>query len=99
MVGSRKGRWCALFAGSRVVTGARHQTGLQAGIDVTPEVRADLLSIVDWNGASVVFFPTLRYSPADFIDLTVGVQASAGPRLSQYGGAGELAYLLIDLYF
>lgn len=89
----------AVFAGSTVVTGARHQTGLQLSTDVTPELNAALLTIVDWNGGSAIFFPTLRYAPFDFMEVTLGVQTPVGPKLSQYGDTGELAYLLFDFYF
>jgi hypothetical protein len=89
----------AIFAGSQVVSNAEHQTGLQLGYDVTPEFRTEMLTILDWNGGSAVFFPSMRYSPSGSIDITAGVQAGIGPRRSQYGEVGVRGYLLVDLFF
>jgi hypothetical protein len=89
----------AVFAGSQVVTAARHQTGVQVGYDLLSELRGDLLAIVDWNGGSVVFFPALTYGPADFVELRLGAQVGVGPRHSQYGEAGTLGFLQADFFF
>jgi hypothetical protein len=89
----------AVFGGSQVVSSAEQQTGLQVGYDLTPETRAEMLTILDWNGASAIFFPSLRYSPTGSIDITAGFQAGVGPRRSQYGEAGVLGFLLVDFFF
>lgn len=89
----------ALFGSSRVVSSAESQTGVLVSGDVTPELRVDLLSIYDWNGRSAAFFPSLRYSPGGSLEVTVGVQTFAGPRLSQYGDAETFVYLLADFFF
>ena len=88
-----------LFGGSRVVTFAENQTGGQLGYDVTPELRAELLSIYDWNGESAAFFPTFRWTPTGWLELTVGGQFFVGPRLSQYGDREHLGYLLAEVFF
>ena len=88
-----------LFGGSQVVSSAEHQTGLQLGYDVTPELRAVMLTIFDWNGESGIFFPSLRYSPNGSVEITAGVQWGVGPHRSQYGELGGLGYLLIDFFF
>ncbi|MCH2171720.1 hypothetical protein MK489_13135 [Myxococcota bacterium] len=82
-----------LFGSSRVVTSARHQMGFQMGYDLTPELRLDVISLVDFDGGSAVFFPLLAYTPLGSLELTFGVQLFAGPRLSQYGSQDELVYL------
>lgn len=87
------------FAGSRVVTFAEHQTGLLLGYDLTPELHGDLLAIWDWNGASVAVFPTLRYSPTGWLDMTLGVQLFAGPRRSQFGDVDPVGYAILEAFF
>jgi hypothetical protein len=89
----------AVLAGSQLVTGARHQTGVQVGYDLLSELRGDLLVIYDWNGESAVFYPALTYGPADFVELRLGAQVGVGPRLSQYGDLGALGFLQADFYF
>ena len=65
----------------------------------TPELRLDFLTIYDWNGESAAFFPSLKYSPLAALEVTVGVQAFVGPRLSQYGASETFVYVLADLFF
>ena len=89
----------ALFGSSRVVSNAKNQTGLLLGGDITPELRFDLLTIYDWNGESGAFFPSLKYSPLASLEVTVGVQAFVGPRLSQFGARDPFVYLLADFFF
>jgi hypothetical protein len=87
------------FGGSRVISGARHQTGVQLGYDLTPEIRGELLLIFDWSGTSASFLPTFRYAPLDWLELTLGAQLFAGPRRSQYGDAQPLGFLLAEAFF
>lgn len=89
----------ALFGSSRVVTHAKNQTGLLLGVDLTPELRLDWLTIYDWNGESAAFFPSLKYSPLAALELSVGVQTFVGPRRSQFGARETLAYLFADVFF
>ncbi len=88
-----------IFGASRIVTNAAHQVGVQLGYDVTPELRGDLVTLVDLNGGSAAFFPNLKYSPIDSVELTLGVQLFAGPRQSQYGSSEALVQLLADWFF
>ena len=89
----------ALFGASRVVTFGENQTGALVGGDITPELRLDFLSIYDWDGQSAAFFPSLRYSPSGWLEVTLGVQTFVGPRRSQYGDAETFGYLLADFFF
>ncbi len=41
----------------------------------------------------------LRYSPLDSLELSLGVQLFAGPKLSQYGSSEPLVFLLADWFF
>ncbi len=66
---------------------------------MTPEVRAELVSLYDWDGGSAAFFPSLRYSPADWVELTLGGQFFVGPRRSQYGDTEHLGFLIADIFF
>jgi hypothetical protein len=88
-----------VFGGSLVVTGASHQTGLQLGYDVTSILRVDLLALYDWNGSSAVIAPILSYSPLGSVELTLGAQFFAGPRLSQYGPQDHQAYVMAEWFF
>ncbi len=87
-----------ILGGSRVASFAENQTGLQVGYDLAPEVRGELLVIYDWNGASAAFFPVLRYSPLDWLELTLGAQLFTGPHLSQFGDAEPLGFLLAEIF-
>lgn len=89
----------ALFGSSRVISSARNQTGVMLGGDITPELRLDGIAIYDWDGESAAFFPSLKYSPGGSLELTVGVQAFAGPRRSEYGRGETFVYLLADFFF
>jgi hypothetical protein len=87
------------FGGSRVVTRSEHLTGLQLGYDLTPEMRVDLLSILDWQGWSGVFYPSVAYSPRDWLEVTIGAQVAVGPRLSEYGDLDPLGFLILQAFF
>lgn len=88
-----------LFGQSRVVTLGENLTGGQLGYDLTPEVNGSLLLIYDWEGESASFFPSLRYSPLDWLELTIGVQLFAGPRRSEFGERDTLGFLLAEVFF
>jgi hypothetical protein len=89
----------ARFGGSRVVTRSENLTGVMLGYDFTPEIRGELLAIYDWNGTSASFFPTIRYDALAWLDLTLGVQFFAGPRLSEFGDLEPLGYLFAEVFF
>ena len=65
-----------LFGSSRVVTSSEHLTGFQLGYDLTPELRGDFLVIVDWQGVSASFFPTLAWSPLGWLEIRIQSQPS-----------------------
>ena len=88
-----------VFGSSRVITNSEHLLGVQLGYDVTPEIRGDFVTLVDMDGGSAAFFPNLRYSPLDSLELTFGVQLFAGPKRSQYGSSDPLVYILADWFF
>jgi hypothetical protein len=88
-----------VFGSSRIITHSEHQLGVEVGYDVTPEIRGDFVTLIDMDGGSAAFVPTLRYSPLDSIELTLGVQLFAGPRRSQYGDSEPLVHLLADWFF
>jgi len=87
------------FGGSRVITLSSELTGLQAGYDVTPELRLSFLMIYDWDGESAMFYPSLTYNPLSWMEVTLAVQGTAGQKLSEYGDRPTTAFLLADLYF
>jgi hypothetical protein len=87
------------FGGSRVVTRSSQLTGAQVGYDVRAEWRLDLLVIYDWDGESAVFFPALSWMPRDWVDVTLGVQTTVGPHLSEYGNVPTTGFLLADVHF
>lgn len=89
----------AIFGGSRVITRARHLSALQLGYDFTPILRGDLLAIYDWEGRSAVFAPFVTYSPISSVELVLGAQLFAGPRLSEYGSAEHLGYFTAEWFF
>jgi hypothetical protein len=69
------------------------------GYDLTPELRGDFLVIVDWQGVSASFFPTLAWSPLGWLEIRLGVQAFAGPHLSQFGSQEPLGFVQADAFF
>lgn len=87
------------FGGSRVITRSEVLTGLHLGYDLTPELRADLVAIADWQGWSGTFFPTLRYSPRDWLEITVGGQFGVGPRRSEYGDSEPLGFIILQAFY
>ena len=87
------------FGGSQVITRSSQLTGLQAGYELTPEIRLSALVIYDWDGESAVFFPSVAYSPLAWLDLTLGLQTTAGGPYSEFGDAPTTGYLLADFYF
>ncbi len=88
-----------VFGSSRVITSVEHQLGLQLGYELTPELRGDLVTLIDMTEGSAAFFPNLAYSPLDSVELTLGVQLFAGPNRSQYGASEPLVYILADFFF
>jgi hypothetical protein len=87
------------FGGSRVVTFARHQTGVMLGYDLTPTLRGDLLVIYDWDGHSSAIAPQFSYTPHDDLEVGLGLQLFTGNRDSQYGQAENLVFLTVDYFF
>jgi hypothetical protein len=88
-----------LFGGSRVVSFAEQQTGLQLGYDLTGELRGELLLLYDWDGSSAAFFPAFHYSPLDWLELSLGAQLFTGPKRSQFGDLEPLGFLLVEAFF
>ena len=87
------------FGGSKVITRSEQLTGFQAAYELTPEFRVTALTIYDWQGESAIFFPSLSYTPLDWLDLTLGVQTAVGGSRSEFGDSPTTAYLLADFYF
>jgi hypothetical protein len=88
-----------LLGHTRVLSLSRHLVGGQAGVDVTPELRADLLVIVDPERGSTSWFPSLRWSPTGWLELTLAGQLFTGKRRSEYGTAEPLGFALVDVFF
>ena len=87
------------FAGSRVISLARHTTGLQAGLDVTPALRADLLLLYDWSGASAAIAPVASYTGFNALEVRVGAQLFVGPRRSQFGAQQAIGFAVVEWFF
>ena len=88
-----------IFGSSRIITNSEHQLGLQVGTDLTPELRGDLVTLIDLDGGSAAFSPILAYTPLDDLEIRLTAQLFAGPRRSQYGSSEALVQLLVDWYF
>jgi hypothetical protein len=39
------------------------------------------------------------YGPRDWVEITLGVQASAGGHFSEFGDAATTGYLILDFFF
>jgi hypothetical protein len=87
------------FAGSRVISLAKHTTGLQLGVDATSALRADLLVLYDWNGCSAAIAPIVSYAGWNSLELRVGAQLFAGPRRSQFGSQQAIGYAVLEWFF
>jgi hypothetical protein len=85
----------------RLVTIVRNQTGVQLGYDLTPLVRANLLSIYDWHGPSVAIFPVISWSASSDVEVALGVQLYLGPDdgRSEYGDRANLLFAQVDFFF
>jgi hypothetical protein len=89
----------AILGGSRVASGSRNQTGIQLSYDFTPSLGGDFLVIYDWSGSSAALFPMLRYTGFSDVEIRVGGQLFAGPRLSEFGSAKPFFFLQLDYFF
>jgi hypothetical protein len=81
------------------VTRAENLTGAQAGYDLTPEMRGEVLVLFDWTGNSASFVPSVRYTPFDWLELSLGAQLFAGPAESEFGNAASLVFLIAEAFF
>ena len=89
----------ARLGGSRVVTLAIHQTGLQLGYDLTPEFRLDVVAIWDWGGDSGALFPQVAWSGWNDGEISLGLQLFSGGSESQYGDRDPLVFVLAEWWF
>ena len=87
------------YAGTRVVSLAKHTTGVQASADVTAALRADLLVLYDWNGASAAFAPGVSYTGWNAIELRFGAQLFAGGARSQFGSQPAIAFAILEWFY
>lgn len=87
------------LGGSRVVTLAAHQTGIQLGYDLTTALRLDLVTLWDWRGRSGAFFPQLTFSGLNSAEISLGVQVFTGGKESQYGNREPLVFVLAEWWF
>jgi len=97
--GGVQGASNAIFGGSQVVTRSHSITGLSFAYDITPEVRGELLSLYDWQGASAAFSPRILYTPLSWLEVSIGGQIFVGPRLSEFGAAENIAFFLAEAFF
>jgi hypothetical protein len=87
------------YGGSRVISLAKHTTGVQLGMDLGAALRADLLTLYDWNGSSAAFAPSVSYTGWNSLELSVGAQLFAGPRRSQFGDQATIGYAILEWFF
>ena len=83
----------------RITTLDRNQTAIALGYELTPLVRADLLTIYDWSGTSTAIFPVLGVSLSDDLQLSLGAQFFVGASGSEYGDLTTLVFVQLDAYF
>jgi hypothetical protein len=88
-----------LFGQSRVISQSQHLSGIQLGYDLTTDVRGNVVALYDWRGESVAIFPSARYSPTGWLELTLGVQIFEGRDRSEYGGAETLGFAIAEVFF
>jgi len=88
-----------VFGSSRVISRSEHLMGIELGYDLTPELRFDWITLVDWQGLSANFFPVLRYTPRDWLEISIGAQVATGRRRSEYGDLEPLGFLLFEAFF
>lgn len=88
-----------LFGQSRVISQSQNLSGVQLGYDLTTDLRGDLLVLYDWRGESVSVFPSARYSPTGWLELTLGLQLFAGRRRSEFGQGETLGFALAEVFF
>jgi hypothetical protein len=89
----------AILGGSRVVTSARHTTGLNLSYELSTALRGDLLLLYDWNGGSAAFAPRVVFDGWSFLELTLGAQLFSGRRRSQYGDQEAIFFLIGEVFF
>jgi hypothetical protein len=84
---------------ARVTSASLHQSGLQAGYDLTPLVRADLLVIYEWSGASVAIAPALTWDVRSDLRVAAGARLFLGSGSSEYGEQANLVLVMLDAFF
>ena len=89
----------AVAAGSRVVTGARHLTGVQLSYEWASSLRAQTLAIWDWRGRSAAIFPRLTYRGWNAAEVGLGAQVFIGPDESEYGLVPDRVFVQLDFFF
>jgi hypothetical protein len=87
------------FGGSRVISRSEHLTGVQIGYDLTPEIRFDWLTLIDLQGHSANFFPSLRFTPRDWLEVVIGGQFATGARRSEYGSQEPLGFIQFEAFY
>ena len=88
-----------LLGTSQVVTFGRHLIGTQLGYDLSPELRLDVVVLFDAERGSATAFPSLRYSPLGWLEVTLATQLFTGKRRSEYGSAEPIGFLLAEVFF
>jgi hypothetical protein len=87
------------LGGSQVVTLGYHQSGIELGYDIFPALRSELFTLYDWNGSSAALVPRIRYDPYPFLEITIGAELFAGRKLSEYGSAQDVGFVLAESFF
>ncbi|MDO8427418.1 MAG: hypothetical protein Q7T24_07880 [Deltaproteobacteria bacterium] len=89
----------AASASSEITTKNNNFIGAGAGYDITPLLRLDGLAVFDLDDKSGFLSPSLRYNILEDLDLSAGIQLFTGKAMSEYGGASDLYYAELKLYF
>ncbi len=89
----------AILGGSRVVSGARHITGLQVSYELSTALRGDVLLLWDWSGRSAALAPAVVFDGWNSAQITLGAQLFGGPRLSEYGDRKPIGFVIAEWFF
>jgi hypothetical protein len=84
---------------SQVVSLGRHQTAVEVSYEFMPALHGELVTLYDWEGASVAVAPVVRYDPFGYLEITFGTQLFAGPSRSEYGSTEDLAFLIVEGFY
>ncbi len=86
---------------NQFLTFNQHYTGIAAGYDLTPLLRAELFSIYDFQGRGIFAMPSLRYNLFENFDICAGIMSAyiigSPGKVSDFDDLSKFPYVFASL--